>query len=238
MMNYTRTASLSAEHFDIHGNLLPAHVLYLAQQAADEHATALGVGFERMLEQKLLWVVTQVRYQVCQPLFPGETVTVTTWPLPPTKLGFERNFLICDSQGNIRIRGLSNWVMIDTEKRHFVIPQDLYPNADYCMERTFPDRARRLRDFQTDQVPTMYDPDRTTIDQNGHVNNTQYARFILEVLGDFGGVIDTFQIDYMHEVLCHQPLTLFHKKENNQILIKGLLEGETRSFTATITLCA
>ncbi len=236
MMNYQASFTLSSEQFDPHGNLLPSHVLWLAQRAADEHAYDLGVGFESMLAKKLLWVITQVRYQVCDALRPGETVTVKTWPLPPTKLGFERNFLVCDAQGKVCIQGMSNWVMIDTEERRFVTPQNLYPSEEYCMEKVFPDRAKRLRDFEADSEAYACCPDESTIDYNGHVNNTFYPGFVLDSLGDFGGVIRAFQIDYIHEVMCRQPLTLYHKKQDDKILVKGLIDGETRSFTCTITI--
>lgn len=236
MMEYQESFTLSAEQFDKHGNLLPAQVLQLAQCVADKHADILGVGFETMVQKKLLWVISQVRYQVCHPLHPGETITVDTWPLPPTKLGFERNFSICDQQGAVCIKGLTTWVIIDTEQRHLVTPRDLYLDNDYRMDRNFTDRAKRLRNFEADSKPYSLRPDESTIDYNGHVNNVHYARFAHDALGDFGGAIDTFQIDYIHEVMCGQPLTLFHKKQDHKILVKGLIEGETRSFTCTITL--
>ncbi len=236
MMNHRDTFTLSAEHFDRHGNLLPDHVLYLAQKVADAHAYELGVGFENMVQKKLLWVITQVRYQVCHPLHPGESILVETWPLPPTKLGFERNFSFYNQDGTICIKGLATWVIIDTEARRLVMPRDLYLGDDYRMERNFSDRAKRLRDFEADSERHCLCPDESTIDYNGHVNNVYYAKFILDMLGDFDGLIDTFQIDYIHEVMCGQLLTLLHKKQEHTILVKGLLDENTKSFTATIML--
>ncbi len=236
MMEYQESYRLSENQFDSHGNLLPAEILKLAQCVADKHAHILGVGFETMLQKNLLWVISQVRYQVCQPIHPGETITVETWPLPPTKLGFERNFSIFDQNGIVCIKGIATWVIIDTEERHLVMPRDLYIGNDYRMERNFTDRAKRLRDFEADSDACICIPDETTIDYNGHVNNVYYAKFILDTLGDFSGTIDTFQIDYIHEVMCGQPLSLFHKKQENTILVKGVLEENTKSFTCTITL--
>lgn len=234
-MKHTINAVLAAEQFDEKGNLRPAAMLRLFQDAADAHGHLMGVGFEAMLERKLLWVVTQIRFQVTAELRPGQAVSITTWPLPATRLGFERNYLIQDENGQTLVKGTSLWTVIDTETRRMAIGADLYPDGEFCLDKTFPERARRLRDFEAPAACTVI-PGEEYIDCNGHVNNTYYAAFAETALGGLPGKVTDFQIDYLHEVLSGQPLTLSTCIEGATAQVKGTSSDGTRMFACAFTL--
>ncbi|MBP3413734.1 MAG: hypothetical protein J6L81_00855 [Clostridia bacterium] len=236
MMKFSDNYIFSESDFDTFGNILPSKVLDVFQILAGNHASQLGIGFHSMLDRHLLWVVTQIKYQVCADIAPGQQVTGITWPLPPTRHGFERQYLICDSDGNILIKGTSNWALIDTETRHLASVSDVYPEGEHCTDRNFDEKIRRLRDF--DAVGETFEicPDESTIDRNGHVNNTNYAEFVRAALGCFGGKIDTFQIDFINEVMCHQKLYIQHAVSGTTTLVKGLSDDDKRMFTCSITL--
>lgn len=234
-MKHTVTFTLSSEDFDAQGNVIPRQLLNLFQKAADSHALLLGVDHDAVVKQRLLWVVTQTRYQVLLKPKPDESISITTWPTPPNRLGSKREYLMQNENNEILIKGSSNWVLMDIESRHLATFADIFPENSFVDESVFTEKSRRLRDFETDSKPYTVCPDDTTIDVNGHVNNTFYADFALAALGDFKGNIHTFQIDYLHEVLCHEPLTLYHKISENTALVKGLSQDGTRMFTCSIT---
>ena len=231
MQQLTETRVISSNQFDAHGNLLPEVVLDLFQDAATHHAQQLGIGFEAMLQKNLLWVVTQVKYQVLAAPQPDCQVSVTTWPLPPQRLGFDREYLICDMQGRALIKGTSRWVVIDASERKLASATDVYPLDEYCTTRNFSDRIRRIKDFEPCCSAFRICPDESAIDYNGHVNNAKYAAFVQAALQDFGGMIDIFQIDFLHEVMCRQPLDLFYMHSDHQTTVKGLSEDGTRMFS-------
>ena len=236
MKQYSESAVLTADQFDHHGNVLPNVVLDLFQKAAGNHAERLGVGFEAMLAKNLLWVVTQIKYQVLSAPKPAQALTVTTWPLPPTRLGFDREYLICDEAGEVLIKGTSKWMQIDAAERKLVPGSNVYPLTEYCTNKNFEEKIRRIRDFEASSAVCRIVPDKSTIDSNNHVNNAEYAGFAYKALGDFGGVIDSFQIDFLHEVMLGQPLNVGYAVSDAVTLVKGMGEDGERKFTCGIEL--
>ena len=68
------------------------------------------------------------------------------------------------------------------------------------------------------------------------MNNAEYAGFAYKALGDFGGVIDSFQIDFLHEVMLGQPLNVGYAVSDAVTLVKGMGEDGERKFTCGIEL--
>ena len=216
------------------GNVAPSHVLSVFQQAATDHAEILGVGFDALLEKGLLWVVTQVKYQVMGDIREGDALTVTTWPLPHNRLGFERDYRVCSKTGEVLIKGVSNWALMDADTRRLAMPFAVYPGTDFCMDRNFEDRPKRLRDFEAEGPGCTLVPDESYIDRNGHVNNTRYADLAAAALGGFAGRIDTFQMDYLHEVMHGEAVTLHFTPIDGGIRLKGEDETGLRKFACSV----
>ncbi len=236
MKQYSESAVLTANQFDHHGNVLPWAVLDLFQTVAGHHAEQLGVGFETMLKKNLLWIITQIKYQVLNAPKPAQNLTLITWPLPPTRLGFDREYLICDEAGNVLIKGTSKWMQIDAAERKLVPAANVYPLTEYCTDKNFEEKIRRIRDFEAASEVCRILPDASTIDLNNHVNNAAYALFAQMALGDFGGMINTFQIDFLHEVLPGQPLNVSYAVSDAVTLVKGIGEDGERKFSCGIKL--
>lgn len=235
MLKHSCNFTLSPEDFDAHGNLLPEKILSMFQELADKHAVLLDVGFEKMLSRNLLWVITQMKYQVCGKVEAGTQLLGETWPLPPTRINYERQYLISDAEGNPIIKGTSIWVLIDAEKRSLAkASENVYPEGEYCTVNNFDERLRRIRDFESDGNVFDVCPDQTAIDKNGHVNNTKYAGFVLTALNDIGGEIDLFQIDYINEVMCGETVHIERAENDGTILVKGLSDEGKRMFACSI----
>ena len=233
MQKYSYTEILNKEQFDECGNLLPAVILQLFQKAAGDHAKLLGVGYDTLSKKGLLWVVTRIRYEVIKAPAADQNVIVETWPLPANRLGFERNYLIYDEKGETIIKGSSNWVIMDAKERKLAMVGTLYPEMDFCLDKPFPDRARRLRDFEAENPACVITPDERTIDKNHHVNNTFYAAFALDAIGGLKAPLKSFQIDYLHEVLCGEKLKLYCTEKENTAYVKGENNESTRMFACS-----
>lgn len=236
LKQYSEPAVLTANQFDRHGNILPWVVLDLFQTVAGHHAEQLGVGFQTMLSKNLLWVITQIKYQVLTAPKPAQALTLITWPLPPSRLGFDREYLICDEAGNVLIKGTSRWMQLDAIERKLVPNSNVYPLTEYCTDKNFEEKIRRIRDFEASSEVYRIVPDESTIDLNNHVNNAAYALFAQMALEDFGGVIDTFQIDFLHEVLPGEPLDVSYTTSDTITLVKGVGEDGERKFSCGIEL--
>lgn len=221
MNRYSSPITFLSDQFDALGNLLPHAILHSFQEAAGEHATLLGVGYDALAKRGLLWIILQTRYEILRMPQAHEPLTIHTWPLPATRLGYERNYLICDSKGEPLVKGHSLWGMMDAEARKLAAAGEIYPEMEFCMEKTFEERARRIRDFETDAPAAAITPKDSYIDKNGHVNNTYYPVMALEAMNGLQGILSTFQIDYLHEVLPRQTLKISFAQEENSVVAKG-----------------
>ena len=47
----------------------------------------------------------------------GEEVIIRTWPKPRNRLEFEREYEMLDVDNNLLVKGISNWCLIDINKR-------------------------------------------------------------------------------------------------------------------------
>lgn len=233
-LRYLTETILNKDMFDNKGNPLPHKVLKLFEQIATAHAEELGVGFEALLKRNLLWVVTQIRYELCGEIAADQKVFLETWPLPQNRMGYERCYRITDKSGNVLIKGISNWAIIETVSRKMVATEKIYPNEEYYPLKTFEERSRRLRDFEAQEPIFSVTPDEKYIDNNGHVNNTYYAYFAECALGEFKGKIKSFQIDFIHEVLKDEPLKLYCFENESSVQVKGISKTGERSFACLV----
>ncbi len=69
------------------------------------------------------------------------------------------------------------------------------------------------------------------IDKNGHMNNTVYAKLAFDAL-EKGVFIKQFQINFLHEAMFGDTLEVFVKKEEENFVIVGKLDGDDTSFSA------
>lgn len=234
---YSKSFNLRTSDFDCYQKITPASVLDLFQTVAGNHAALLGCGFEPLFKRKLLWVLVRTKYQVIRQPEMYQTVVVKTWPLAPSRIGFQREYLMEDEQGNPLIKASSDWVIIHSEQRKIAPAADIYPEMEYFTEKSFGERLKKLPDFEAEGEGFAVCPGFSQLDMNGHVNNTKYANYALDALSPDGQKeINAFQIDYRHEVQKGDKLRLYTKKEEGFCLVKGVNESGELMFVCKIEM--
>ncbi len=235
---FKRNFALRASDFDCYVRMTPSAILDLFQEVAGAHAEELGIGFHPLIEKKMLWVIIRAKYTVIKQPEIHTSVTVKTWPLVPTRLGFQREYLIEGHDGNTLIKGTSDWVIMHSEDRKLIPASDIYPK-DYvfCEDKNFEEKTARIRDFESDGDTYTVIPAFCDLDMNGHVNNIKYANFVMNSLNlQKDDIIETFQTDYQHEVKSGMPLNLNIKRDGNEILAKGTDADGQKMFFSKIVL--
>ncbi len=225
---------LRGSDFDTFSRIAPSAVMDLFQDAASCHAEELGVGFEEMLQKGRLWVLTRVKFEICAKTEPYGTVRVRTWPLKPNRFNYRREYCVEDLDGNPLIKGSSDWVVIDCAARKMVSAPDLYPFTEgFCEETMFEERLRKVGDFAQSGTPYRMRTAFCDLDRNGHVNNTKYAKFIMNALSpEKDAVLKEFQIDYRKEVVSGEELQIYCTADEGQTLAKGLNAAGEVMFAA------
>lgn len=233
MVNYSYKTILKDENFDGKGNISPSVVLDLFQKAASRHAEMLGAGYEDLLAKNMMWVLAQVRYGVSGSFTEGDELTVLTWPIRQSRIGFRREYGITSGKGGC-IHGSSLWLIIDADTRKIVPVKDVFATEDeYCSDLNYMKICDRCGDFETDTEFAVV-PGKEDVDGNGHINNIHYAEYIEKALGGFPGRISDFQIEYLREVHENETLSLSTLTENGITQVIGRENGE-KMFTAKIT---
>ena len=237
MMQYEKCFELRAADFDRYDNVRPSSVLSLFQDVAGIHANELGIGFTELMARQTIWVLTKVRYRMVGRLQRYETVRVRTWPLPPARINFRREYCIEALDGTPLVHGTSEWVIVHSEKRRVLPATNVYPEGeDYRTDTEFEGRLAKVPQFEAVGEGRCVVPSYTQLDINGHINNTCYADFVMDALSPAADTAVTgLQIDYHRELMAGQRFTLHLHREGEVLLSCGSAEGE-RMFSCRLQL--
>lgn len=237
--DFQTTVPLRVTDFDRFGRIKPSSVLSLFQEAAVLHATADGIGHDAMEEHGVFWAVVRTYYEVERQPQLYTSVLVRTWPHTPSRFSFLRDYTICTLDGELLVKGISEWVFMNLTERCFVPLSDVYePPENLLDERNFAKKPRKIKDFDTDEIePFIIVPPFTSADINGHVNNTVYADYPFDALNpDEALDIESFQIDFRHEVRPSEPLEIYTtENEEGAIVTMGVNADGEVSFTTRFT---
>lgn len=220
---FERDYWLRTSDFDAFGRIQPAAILDLFQDVAGAHSVDMGIGAMVMWEKGLMWVLTKVKYRLEGPMKMFQRVKVQTWPLQPTRIGFQREYCIRDEAGELLVRGSSQWVLVDAVERHFMPVKEVYPEAmAFSDETMFEGKILRLREFEPQGEAYRRRPGWSEVDINGHVNNTKYANFVLDALapGEDEPILG-LQMDYHREVQAGTELHIETRRDGNTVLACG-----------------
>ena len=167
---------------DRYGFMRPIALMNDLQGLAGKHADLLGVGRDVCLKQNLAWVITHMFVDVIDMSCANDELVYSTWPCNTGAVRSERDFEVRDSKGNLKIRAISQWVLIDLNTRRPVRISEYFPDWSGLTERVW----ERDFDKATDFIPTKshvmacrFDD----IDVNQHINNAVYAVWATESVG-------------------------------------------------------
>lgn len=183
------------------------------QEIASLASENLGFGITT-LEKKfgVAWILTRIRVDLLRRPDWDEEITIETWPLEPSKIEFERDYLVKDQNGKIIIRAVSKWVIMDIKERRLKRTEFIgihYPEK--ITERAIACKLGKLKDFG--KLEKAYDKviGYSDIDFNGHLNNSKYVDYILDcfpVSDHKNYAIKSIDLNFNHEALPGDTIAL------------------------------
>lgn len=176
------THALKAYQCDRYGFMRPIMLMNELQGLADKHATMLGAGREYCLENGIAWVVTHYFIDIIEMPRTGDQLTYSTWPSVSGAVKSERDFEVRDENGKLKIRAISQWVLIDLRTRRPVRISDWFPEWTGLPERVWEREFDKCPDFvptKSSVIGCRFDD----IDVNQHINNAVYAVWATESVG-------------------------------------------------------
>jgi acyl-ACP thioesterase len=202
----------------VDGNIKIVSLMHHLQEVAAGHAEELGLGFDRLNQINGYWVLSNLRIEIARLPKWNEEVTIKTWPSGYTRTVATREFVGKDQSGCELFRAGSEWMVMNKETNRL---KNLEPHSGYS---------------EAGRVYVPY----SSIDLNGHVNNTEYVRWGIDALRrafKFKGNIRSVQATYLSEVFEGDELDLSVSSDaGGRFYVLGRKSGkETNVFVMEVS---
>lgn len=177
-----KTISLSL--CDRSGALSVTGTLDLFMDMATLHEEVLGYGPIVMEKMGLYWIIGKNRIEFLRRPTLTERVLMRTWPLTPTRLFGNREYVIEDKDGNVLVKGETEWLVANEGCTKLMPIKGYYPSELECKdEKLFEEKMRKVqKDFSDGYCAGTYLVRPTDIDFVGHMNNAAYARAVMSFI--------------------------------------------------------
>lgn len=155
-------------------------ILDFFQDSAATHATELGVDNIVLQKEDLSWVMTSLYTEFFEEAKMNEELFLRTWPSERKKIYAFRNHELVNQSGEFIARGISKWIIIDTKKRALSRDHDVFERFnDFLEEGLTSEVFTRREKIENPDLEQSYIADYSHIDVNRHINNVNYAKWML-----------------------------------------------------------
>lgn len=225
LLTLEQKVSFGTDDFDSKGNIKASALMYAFQEIAAAHAGSLGLGFDDLIVDNYIWVLTKLRFEIKEELNLEKEYILRTYPRPRKGVTFYRDYYIYDGDSQVAV-GTSQWCIINFETRKI-------ERAKIDFDGEFIDHEPfegGIEKFKIDQAAlTQFGVHKVVeddLDDNEHVNNCRYADMVEEELSGKSEC----SIYYSKEALLGDEILLYKGQEGEYTMIEGLLEDGTVIF--------
>lgn len=236
---YTKKITVIEPECDINKRISLANIMRHAQQMGSEHLRNIGLDYNQMYKDGMVFVVSKMLINIeRRPLF-GENLVLTTYPKVPKGAQFIRDTVFETEAGEKLAEVSIAWLLVDPTSHRILRPSafDIYglemlPNdgeyiTDYKIKK--PDQSGVLHMRQVKY---------SDLDYNRHVNNAIYANIVCDLIpreAILQKEIERFGILYQKEATFAQVIEMevTPSWSGTSFYIGGLVAGE-RCFEAEI----
>ncbi|MFC1976207.1 acyl-[acyl-carrier-protein] thioesterase [Chloroflexota bacterium] len=199
------------------------------QESAWHHAENLDVGFARLHERNLAWVLS--RQRVVIDTYPrwGDTIKIHTWATGKGRLFWYRDFKILDNDDNPIGRAATAWFVIDMTSRK--------PQRADSLQITLPDQIECVFDRRPGKVDTLSSGILTQstkvgyrdMDVNAHVNNVKYIDWLLDAFDlafHEAHILPELEINYLSEASYGDEVSVIHQTIDSLTFLHTLIRNK------------
>lgn len=204
-MFFEKTFCMLYRDSDRKGNIrLDCLLLYL-QEAAILHSIQVGFDETYMKKNNSAWVLNKLSLELMKPVEIREKITIKTWSREIKSFKATREFEIYNSKEECIGKASSLWFFIDSkDKKIKRIPlevKNFYGEVPYSTGIVLKEIDPNLEN-NGETFRKSYTLRQSDIDSNGHLNNTVYAQFLEDIVGNIADnlFITSFNIIYKKEV--------------------------------------
>ncbi|HEX2944387.1 MAG TPA: acyl-ACP thioesterase domain-containing protein [Clostridia bacterium] len=232
---------------DFKKELKPSSLFGLFQDTASVAAEKLGAGVVVLAEEfSVAWILTRIKVQIDRTPILDEVVMVETWPHQPGRLEFERDYRVRDASGNVIVRSVSNWALMDINTRELRRADTIHIDYPRFMEEhALESKPGRLK--PTGQPEEIYRKliGYSDVDFNGHINNTRYIDYTMDcfpVECHRQYRVGTIEVNYIKEAFPGDTLIMYREisaVDSSRVYIEGVSENDGKTvFRAQVEVVA
>lgn len=230
MLKHVGEFKLSESDIGKNGNIKAASLMYEFQEIAAKHATLLNLGFDKLMVNNYIWVMTKLRFKTYMKFKAGESYTLETYPRPKKGVSYFRDYYVYDSQGTLMAAGMSQWCIINFDTRRIERAKIDF-DGEYIDKAALEDGIGKIKVTELRHVG-YHKVVESDLDRNQHTNNCRYADMIEDVVDD--EAYSDFTINFSKEALLNDLINLYEEKNEDKSIVVGKLEDDTIIFQAEI----
>jgi acyl-ACP thioesterase len=190
----------------------------------------LGDGVETLKAKNLYWVVMSYHFVVTRWPLANEKITIETYPGLTKAFIYPRHYVVYDEKGEIIVRGISLWAVLDHQSHKPTIPPaNGVAIAPVHKEGELPWPPRQvLEGLSVKENRLVRNSD---LDFNGHMNNIRYVDFALDSddLAFYSSHIPSeFQITFSSETTLGATMEIASSLTDSLRNYQGQSRGEIR----------
>lgn len=167
---------------DYKGNLKIVSLFDFFQDVGSEHAAILGISALDLITSNYTWVMLKYNVKINRLPVWNDRITIRTWRCPYKNLYELREFHLLDENGELLIRTLSSWVMMNYTSRKPVRLDRFIPKQLMEKRLSVEDDFSRLPALDQYDQELPFRVRMQDIDMNNHVNNSVYIGWAVEAV--------------------------------------------------------
>ena len=152
--NYKTKYTIGISDVDFMETLKISALFKYFQELASAHADLLGFGIDLISSKhNVTWVLVKIKVDIDRLPKWNEEIEIETWPLKPKRFEFQRDYIVRDKAGNVIIRAISDWVIMDVTSRELKKAELIQINlSNYIENRAIEERLGKLKPFGTPEL--------------------------------------------------------------------------------------
>ena len=236
---YTAKRPILLSLCDASGKLSVTGTLDIFMDMATLHEEASGFGVYTMLEKGLYWIVGKNRIHYVNRPKMMDDVVVKTCFLKPSRLFVNREYAISDKEGNVLVKGETEWLIATENCEKLVGVRDYIPESfEFPREGLFEERMRKIsKEFAPGQLAGKYVVRPTDVDFVGHMNNAAYSRAVMSFISNkelAGKEVKGVEIFYALQCKEGDELSVYRRDIDKGIEFGAFMEDGRNVMSARI----
>lgn len=231
----TETLTLRVSQCDAAGRWKPSAILAEMQEMGEAHAASLGFPRDFLVRSNMCWVLYGLKLRLDEHPMLHDELRITTWAGTLQSLFFPRFFRFERPDGALIGEAATSWVLFNLETRRLLRPSALPGRLPANERRQCGLPLPGALHLETPPMRCERTIAYSDLDLNGHMNNTHYADWIVDLL-DVERLrargLYSLQINYNAEGMLGERIALGSVAEGDCVRVLGVKPDGRHMFEA------